>query len=563
MLGPLPDAPLSFSPQVHESEHKVILDQRACSSMTRNVKEIWPRNVCSHRTLLCASVIVATIRGSDAAVMSCIDFPTYPGGCNPDFVGGACFSRQFGVNWACGVYPGSDCRKVPVPPGQGRLSLRGRTYDGYCTFGETATQTTSSATSITATSSTATSSTATSVTTTQTSSTSTSLTTSATSTSSSVTLTTSSTATRTTTMPHAPLGSPVAEHGHLRVVGNQIVGEHNQSVQLHGMSLFWSQWGGAYWNEETLEWLRRDWGIELIRAAMGVEPGGYLLHPKQEMRKVKRMVWAAFQLGIYVIVDWHDHHATQNIQQAKAFFHEIAKSYGHLPNVLLETFNEPTWQSWSKDVKPYHEEILKVIRPHSSNIVICGTPTWSQDVDVASALPVEGENIAYTLHFYAATHGQYLRDKAKIALDRGVALFVSEWGTCEANGNGKLDLRETERWMEFLDEYNVSDANWAVNDKRESCSALKPGAASNGHWPRSKLTRSGRWVRSYLRQAAFGIDNETANSTNSSLDEDFLISTSEADRRLHFSYDLPIDAGVRCHVFAMSVLGLLQVLWRI
>ena len=32
-------------------------------------------------------------------------------------------------------------------------------------------------------------------------------------------------------------------------------------------------------------------------------------------------------------------------------------------------------------------------------------------------------------HFYAGTHGQYLRDKAQAALDRGIALFVSEWGT--------------------------------------------------------------------------------------------------------------------------------------
>ena len=499
--------------------------------MTRNVRSAWSRS-SSQRTLLCASVIVATIKGSNATVVSCTGVPTFPGGCNPDVIAGACFSSERAVNWACGAPETTDCSRVPVPPGQGRPSLRRRTYDGYCSFlGETATQTSSTATSIT---------------------------TSLTSSSSSTTFTTSSTVTRTTTLPHPPPTSPVAEHGHLRVVGNQILGQHNQSVQLRGMSLFWSQWGGAYWNEETLRWLRRDWGIELIRAAMGVEQGGYLLHPKREMRKVKQVVWAAFELGIYVIVDWHDHHAVKHTEQAKVFFREIAKSYGHLPNVLFETFNEPTWQSWSKDLKPYHEELLKVIRPHSSNLVICGTPTWSQDVDVASRLPVEGENIAYTLHFYAATHGQYLRDKAKIALDGGVALFVSEWGTCEANGNGKLDLRESQKWMDFMDEYNLSDANWAVNDKRESCSALKPRAAGNGRWPLSKLTRSGRWVRHNLRVAAFGVDNDTANSTNSS-EEDSLITTSVPDRRLHFS-DLPIDAGVRCQAFAMIGLGLLQVL---
>ena len=30
------------------------------------------------------------------------------------------------------------------------------------------------------------------------------------------------------------------------------VNEHNESVRLRGMSLFWSQWGAAYWNEDAL-----------------------------------------------------------------------------------------------------------------------------------------------------------------------------------------------------------------------------------------------------------------------------------------------------------------------
>ena len=493
----------------------------------------------SARTWLCVTVIVATMNGSNATAISCTGLPTFPGGCNPEFVDGACFSTVSNVNWACGAPESTDCRSVPVPPGQ---SLR-RNYEGWCSF-SSETQTSSTATSSTAT---ATSSTATSVTTSTSAS------------SSSTSLTTSSTVTMTTTLPHPPAESPVAKYGHLRVVGNQIVGEHNQSVKLRGMSLFWSQWGDAYWNMKTLRWLRRDWGIELIRAAMGIEPGAYLEYPERELRKVKRVVWAAHRLGIYVIVDWHDHHAEWHSEQAKHFFNEIAKSYGHMPNVLFETFNEPTHHSWSKQLRPYHEEVLKVIRRHSNNIVICGTPMWSQDVDVVPGDPVNGSNIAYTLHFYAGTHHQWLRDKAKRALDQGVALFVSEWGTCEANGNGGLNFAETKKWMDFLAEYNMSDANWAVNAKKESCSALRPGAATNGRWRRSDLTRSGRWVRRSLRRHAFGpIDD--VNMTNATENASDLVSTSEADRRLQFS-DLPIDATGRCQALAVMLgLGLFQIL---
>eukprot|EP00438_Fugacium_kawagutii_P026334 Skav213226 [mRNA] locus=scaffold514:88574:90274:- [translate_table: standard] len=558
----------------------------ATPNMLPMTRDMGKRRLGSQGTALFVSVMVAATKGShaevtDLATVSCTDLPTFPGGCNPDEVYGACFSSEAHVNWACGAPANTNCRRVRLPPGQSHRPILRRNYDGYCSFGETATQTTSSRTS----------STATSITTTSTSS------------STSTTSTTSSTVTRTTTLPHPPRGSPVARHGHLRVVGNQIVGEHNQPVRLRGMSLFWSQWGGAYWNEETLRWLRRDWGIELIRAAMGVEPGAYLEHPKQEMQKVKRVVWAAHELGIYVIVDWHDHHANGHTPQAKRFFHEIAKSYGHMPNVLFETFNEPTWQSWSREVKPYHEEVLKVIRKYSPNIVIAGTPTWSQDVDVASAERVDGGNIVYTLHFYAATHGQFLRDKAKSALDRGVALFVSEWGTCEANGNGGLNLKESQKWLDFLAEYNVSDANWAVNDKKESCSALEPGAATYGRWRPKDLTMSGRWVRHSLRLDAGLVRRQKENKSNETDgddggdeddgddegdDEDHEdppetdqdsptrpMSTSEEDRRLkhdqhselhmlHFSdVDLPTDAAffsVRCRAAAIVGLGLLQFL---
>jgi len=265
------------------------------------------------------------------------------------------------------------------------------------------------------------------------------------------------------------------------------------------MSLFWSQWGSHYWNEDVIQWLHEDWGVTLVRAAMGIEAGGYLENPA-EKDKLHTVVKAAVQTGIYVIIDWHDHAAQHHKSEAKDFFEEMAKTYGSLPNVLFETYNEPLQFDWSQEIKPYHEEVLSVIRNHSSNIVICGTPMWSQDVDVASTELIEGNNIAYTLHFYAGTHTQYLRDKAEIALNRGAALFVSEWGTCEASGNGRLDFQETERWLGFLEEHNISDACWAVNDKNEACSALVPGAPTAGGWSDGHLTESGRWVRESIRR---------------------------------------------------------------
>ena len=61
--------------------------------------------------------------------------------------------------------------------------------------------------------------------------------------------------------------------------------------------------------------------------------------------------------------------------------------------------------TWA-DVKSYAEEVIPIIRKNTKDaLIIVGTPTWSQDVDIAAEDPVTGyDNIMYAVHFYAATH---------------------------------------------------------------------------------------------------------------------------------------------------------------
>lgn len=306
---------------------------------------------------------------------------------------------------------------------------------------------------------------------------------------------------------HTALAGPsvVDANGFLKVEGNKIVSSKtNQPVRLRGMSFFWSQWMPQFWTGDTVQWLRDDWKATVVRAAMGVEHGGYLENPQVEEARVQTVVDAAIQAGIYVIVDWHDHNADQHRNEARAFFGRMAERYGRQPNVLFEVFNEPVQQAWSGVLKPYHQELVGAIRQHSDNIIILGTRLWSQEVEEASRDPVEGQNLAYTVHFYANTHRQGLRNKVERALANGVAIFATEWGTCDASGDGSLDLGEAQAWLDFFGRHHISDANWAVSDKSESCSALRPGASGHGGWDRGTLTESGSWVRASLRGADDG-----------------------------------------------------------
>jgi len=300
--------------------------------------------------------------------------------------------------------------------------------------------------------------------------------------------------------------TPVEQYGQLKVSGNKIVSEKtSQPVVLRGMSLFWSQWLDKYYNENTLKWLRDDWCADVIRAAMAVDSNGqiyndgYAAYPDREKAKITTVVDAAIDLGMYVIIDFHSHQANAYLPEAITFFKEMAIKYKDKPNVLYEIWNEPMKVGWSNVVKPYCETVIDTIRKYDpDNIIICGTPSWSQNVDEASQDAINKPNIAYTLHFYATTHKQWLRNKAEIALDNGIALFVTEYGTCESSGDGVMDEEETQTWWGFLEEHKISYCNWSVADKDETAAALMPGASINGNWTESDLSPSGKFVRAQM-----------------------------------------------------------------
>ncbi len=300
----------------------------------------------------------------------------------------------------------------------------------------------------------------------------------------------------------------VSHFGNLQVTGKNITGKNGDTVVLRGMSLYWSQWISKYYNEDCVKWLRDDWKCTVLRAALAVDFGGYLENPAIEIQKIYRVIDACINLGIYVIVDWHDHEAEQHLDAAKNFFRTIAVKYGDKPNIIYEIYNEPLQVSWSDVIKPYAQAVITEIRKFDpDNLIVVGTPSWSQDVDDAANDPLAGKNIAYSLHFYTGTHRQAIRDKAITAINKDLAIFVTEWGLSEADGGGEIDYAETLAWLEFVDQNQLSWCNWSVADKQETSSVLKPGADENGGWADINLTPSGKYIRNLLRDKNSDIFN--------------------------------------------------------
>ena len=290
-------------------------------------------------------------------------------------------------------------------------------------------------------------------------------------------------------------------HGLLQVNGNSIVDKNGDAVSFAGNSFFWSNdnWGGErYYKSEVVSWLKEDWNTTIVRAAMGVEdPGGYLDNKAANKNRVKTIVDAAIDEGLYVIIDWHSHHAEDNTNEAVLFFQEMADLYGEHDNVIYEVYNEPLDISWSNIIKPYAVSVITAIRAiDPDNLIVVGTPEWSQRIDLAAADPIIGfSNIAYTLHFYTIYHQQWLRDRANAALDDGIALFVTEWGSI---GYSLVDP-EANKWMAWCFDNKISHCNWAVNDKEEEWSILVPGASTSGGWEYDELTDAGKLARNIIQ----------------------------------------------------------------
>lgn len=310
----------------------------------------------------------------------------------------------------------------------------------------------------------------------------------------------------------ASTATPVDIHGHLSVNGSRLVDQTGNVVQLKGISSHWLNYeeDGYALNRSALIWMRDNWKLSLIRAAMGVDAtGGYLDSTAGKaamLGQVETIIANAQAAGVYVLVDWHSHNAQNQLSDATAFFADIAKRYGSLPNVLFETFNEPLNVSWTGVLKPYHQAVITAIRNNDPdghpNVVVLGTPNWDQDVDVAAASPLTGVNLMYTLHFYSCSHnaasGHLAR--AQSALAAGLPIFVTEWGATAADGGvGGTPgcYTEADAWHAWMDQNSLGWAAWKLDDC--DYEVMTSGVADTSCILKLNAPVTGGWTATYLQ----------------------------------------------------------------
>ena len=300
--------------------------------------------------------------------------------------------------------------------------------------------------------------------------------------------------------------TPYGQHGALHVENGKLTDADGNTVQLYGMSTHGIAWFPQYINYDSFRTLRDDWNTNCIRLAMyTAEYGGYCAGGDKEQLKqlVRDGVSYATELGMYVIVDWHilsDCDPNQNKDEAIAFFREMSEAFADNDNVLYEICNEPnSGTSWDS-IKSYAEEVIPVIREQKPDaVILVGTPTWSQEIDKAAASPLTFDNVMYTLHFYAGTHKDDLRNRLETCAQNNLPVFVSEFGMCDASGNGANDFDSTTKWLDLLNKYQISFCCWNLANKDESSSVFKAASTALSDWTDEDFNESGRWIREYFR----------------------------------------------------------------
>lgn len=321
--------------------------------------------------------------------------------------------------------------------------------------------------------------------------------------------------------------TPVKKHGKLTLEGTQIVDKNGDAFQIKGVSTHGLMWFPQYVNKDTFTTIRDEWNANCIRLAMYTGEGGYCSGSSKENMKelVCNGVDYATELGMYVIIDWHilkDNDPNIYIKESMDFFKYMSEKYSDNENVIYEICNEPnSGTDWSS-IKSYALQVIPVIRENDPEaIIVVGTPNWSQDVDIAANDPItEYDNIMYTIHFYADTHRENLRNKMMLAYNKGLPVFCSEFGICDASGNGAVNIEQADEWISLLDDRGISYCIWNLSNKNETSSLIHYTCSKLSDWEETDLSDEGNWYLKVLGGKAGTVNSQDEEAGKEKADDE-------------------------------------------
>ena len=312
----------------------------------------------------------------------------------------------------------------------------------------------------------------------------------------------------------------------LQVDGNWVKDEAGNKVTLRGISFcgFNNDWGEKAlpnFSQKISEVTNgvNEWYPNLLRLPIKQRHlDSFSL--EQIYQSLQAGVDECVKQKVYCIIDWHavdgekdaDWRSPEMDQKTRDFWNYIAPRFQNNPNVLFEVYNEPgypkavtaeNWLAWRDKA----QEWVNLIRGHAPrNIILIGSPLWSQITQFAPQHPFAGTNLAYVNHTYPRMKESWPRDVGMeydwekvfgLAADR-VPMFVSEFGW-QGTGEWKMGQGTISDFGQPMKEFlnNRPNINWVVWTYDHYCS---PRLVDRDGSVRSGEQEMGKFVQDWLKE---------------------------------------------------------------
>ena len=301
-----------------------------------------------------------------------------------------------------------------------------------------------------------------------------------------------------------------SNNGKLHVTGTKIMNQYNEEIRLMGASgsdIYHTTINPSEISYNSINTLK-NWGANVFRFFTNANTSyavDYIEDPDACLNLLKQVIDNIIANDMYILVTWSgmEDQGMFYSDYALDFFTKVAALYPNNPHILYEIWNEPLKTNTWTEIKEYANKIIPAIRTISpDSIVIVGTPNMSSNLNVVIGDMLDYPNIMYTHHTYMNGFSSATFETIENALNAGVPVFETEWGTASTvKGGDSLIEPLANAFVGFLNKHNLSNIMFAYTAATGESDA-RFCITNRGEWdeklPDSVLTKNGKYMKKVL-----------------------------------------------------------------